>query len=156
MMMELIGKLARGVVAGPLAAIGSLAFFLSAGLGVLGVLDGLNATITHWIAGWGLAGVARPVAPWIVWSCAAVTAYGFAAALLVTPGWGRRLMIWISGLVLLVCWVPVMALAAWNFPVAAPLIAGLWSGISSLVYTFRQPMPCDGRATDLPGNPSTP
>jgi hypothetical protein len=145
-MQKQSGKLPRGVVAGPIAAIGSLAFLLSAGFGMMGVLDDLNASTAQWVESWGLAGTARPVAPWIAWLCCAAVAYGFAAALLVTPGIGRRLMIWISGLVLLFCWVPVLALAAWKFPVSAPLTAALWSGASSLVYTLRHRMPCDAHA----------
>jgi len=142
-MMKHPEKLPRGVVSGPIAAIGSLAFLLSVGLGILGVIDGMNADTARWVASWGLAGAARPVAAWVVWLFSAALAYGISAALLVTPGLGRRLMIWFTTLVLLICWVPVLALAAWDFPVFAPLIAAIWSGASSLVYTLRHQMPCD-------------
>lgn len=149
-------NLPRGEVAGPVTAIGSLALLLSAGFGMMGVIDDLNASTAQWVASWGLAGTMRQVSPWIAWLCSAALGYGFAAALLMTPGLGRRLVIWVSGLVLLLCWVPVLALAAWDFPVFAPLVAALWSGVSSLVYTLRHRMPCDAHAPHRPHHPSHP
>jgi hypothetical protein len=79
-----------------------------------------------------------------VWLAAALLSFGLAAAILGTPGAFRRVILWLSTVVLVAAWAPVLSLAAHAPEIAAPWIATLWSGVCAIVYTARHRMPCDG------------
>ena len=80
---------------------------------------------------------------WGLWLGTALIAYGLALAMLGVPGTWRRLVLWFTTLVLVVVWAPVLGLAAHAPEIAAPLIAGLWSGACALLYVHSHRMPCD-------------
>jgi hypothetical protein len=129
----------RGSVPLPAAAIGSLAMVLAAGLagfGLLARIDGLIASAT----GVG-ADVSSSLPGWLVWLSAVVVSYGLSFAMLGTPGAGRRLLLWVTALVLTAAWAPVLALAAYQPAIAPWLVAAGWSGICSLAYARNHLMP---------------
>jgi hypothetical protein len=130
---------ARGQVPVPAAAIGSLAMVLAAGLSGFGLLGRLDRLIAS-AAGVG-ADVSRSLPMALVWVLAAVISYGLSFALLATPGDGRRLLLWVSALVLTAAWAPVLALAAYQPAIATWLVVAGWSGVCSLAYARNHLMP---------------
>ena len=138
-------------VSAPILAIGLMGSLLSCGLMLLGVLRGVDRAVSLWVRGWGLAGSLRPVPVWWMVIFCVMVSYGVSAALLHAPGRGRRLVLWVSCAVVVVGWLPVLVLADWDFPLSGPLVAVLWSGLSSVVFAHRHSLPCEGGI-----NPVTP
>ena len=127
-------------------AIGALSALLAAGLGVLGLLGALNGTISRWVG----HATPRSLPVWLPWLAAVVFAFALALAILSVPGTWRRLVLWITAVVLVAAWAPVLGLAAHAPEIAAPLVATLWSGVCAVVYarnhhmaSDRQPVPTD-------------
>jgi hypothetical protein len=134
----------------PVAAIGILSLGLAAGLELLGVLARVNAGIARIVSRGGAEKFPKQLPDWCVWFSAALLAFGLAAAILGTPGPVRRVILWLSTVMLLAAWAPVLSLAAHAPEIGAPWIATLWSGVCAIVYTARHRMPCDG---PLPASP---
>jgi hypothetical protein len=132
-----------GHVPVPAAAIGGLSMLLAAGLGLLGFLDRMNAGIAAIVSRGGAEKFPKHVPAWSVWLVAALFAFGLAYAVLSTPGHWRRVLLWISAVVLMAAWAPVLSLAAHAPDIAPPWIATVWSGVCSLVYATNHRMPCD-------------
>lgn len=132
-----------GHVPVPAAAIGSLSVLLAAGLGVCGILDQVNPVIAKLVAQGGAADFPMALPGWSVWLAAVFFAFGLAFAILCVAGTWRRLVLWITALVLVAGWVPVLGLAARSPDIAAPFIAALWSGVCALVYAENHRMACD-------------
>ena len=128
----------------PAAAIGGLSLGLAAGLELLGVLARVNAGIARIVSRGGAEKFPKHVPDWCVWLAAALLACGLAAAILGTPGPVRRVILWLSAVVLVAAWAPVLSLAAHAPEIGAPWIATLWSGVCAIVYSARHRMPCDG------------
>jgi hypothetical protein len=63
--------------------------------------------------------------------------------MLATPGGWRRFVLWITSVVLVSAWAPVLSLAAHAPEISAPWIAAVWSGVCALVYTANHRMPCE-------------
>lgn len=130
----------RGHVPLPAAAIGSLAMLLAGGLAAFGQLQRVDA----WLSLRFLPGnAANDLPAWLVWLGTAVVAYGLAVAMLGSPGTWRRLVLWISALVLILAWVPVLGLASYRPCITPWLVAGVWSGLCSLAYVRNHRMPCE-------------
>jgi hypothetical protein len=53
------------------------------------------------------------------------------------------MLLWLSAVILVAAWAPVLSLAARAPDIAAPLVATIWSGICALVYVSRHRMPVD-------------
>lgn len=130
-----------GHVLAPASAIGSLSILLAVGLGALGILDGVDRMISHLIS--RTAGFPKTLPEWSVWLVTVLFAFALSFAILSVAGTWRRLVLWITALVLVAAWAPVLALAARAPDIGAPLIAVLWSGICALVYAGNHRMPCD-------------
>jgi hypothetical protein len=130
-------------VALPAAAIGALSLLLAAGLELTGMLAIADKAVADQVARHVAGGFPLRIPDWGVWLCTAVLSFGTAAALLGTPGRLRRVMLWLSGVILVGAWAPVLGLAAHAPEIAAPWIATIWSGICSLVYASRHRMPVD-------------
>lgn len=130
-----------GHVVVPAVAIGALSILLAAGLEWLGSLGVLNAGIVRWLA----EGKPFPkdLPAWAVWLAAVFFAFGISFALLNIPTAWRRVVLWISALVVVTGWAPVLALAARAPEISAVLVATLWSGVCALVYAGRHRMDCD-------------
>lgn len=127
----------------PAAAIGALSIVLVAGLSALGTLDHVNAGIADIVSRGGAEKFPKQLADWCVWLSTAIFAFGLAFAILGTPGSWRRLVLWVSGVVLVAAWAPVLSLASHAPDIAAPWIATFWSGVCSLVYAANHHMACD-------------
>lgn len=125
------------------ATIGGLSMILAGGLEWLGFLKRVNAGIARLVARDGAETFPQQVAGWCLWLATGVFAFGLAAAILGTPGHGRRALLWITAVVLVAAWAPVLSLAAHAPDIAAPWIATLWSGVCALVYAANHRMPCD-------------
>jgi hypothetical protein len=132
----------------PAAAIGGLSVVLAAGLELLGVLVGMNAVIARMVSRGGAETFPNALPEWSVWLAATVLAFGVAIAILGTPGGLRRVLLWLSAVVLVAAWAPVLGLAAFAPDIAAPCVATIWSGICALVYASRHAMPADQPESD--------
>ena len=121
-------------------AIGSLSILLAVGLGLLGILARVNGLIAKGL----LAGTfPKALHGWLVWMAAVIFAFGLPLAILSVPGTWRRLVLWITAVVVVAGWAPVLSLAAHAPEIAAPFIATVWSGVCALVYTANHRMACD-------------
>ena len=120
---------------------------LAAGLGALGLTDRADALIAGWLShalqDGGLAGFPKSLSELGLWCGTAFIGYGLALAMLGVPGTWRRMVLWLTTLVLVAAWAPVLALAAHAPEIAAPLIVALWSGGCCLVYVRSHRMPCE-------------
>jgi hypothetical protein len=130
-----------GHVVVPAVAIGALSILLAAGLEWLGSLNLINGGIAGWLA----EGKPFPkdLPAWAVWLAAVFFAFGLSFVLLNIPATWRRVVLWVSALVVVTGWAPVLALSARAPEISAVLVATLWSGVCSLVYAGRHRMDCD-------------
>ncbi len=131
-------------MAGAALTIGSLAILLVAGLTLPGIVERLNDAIARMMVD-GSAGFPKSLPVWSVWLFTIFVSYAVPFAVLGVPGTWRRLMLWLTALVLVAGWAPVLVLAAHAPDIAAPWIATLWSGICALVYAANHRMPADMR-----------
>lgn len=127
----------------PSATIGGLSLILAGGLELLGFIKRVNAEITQTLALNALETFPKHLPDWLIWLAAGLFAAALASAILCTPGQGRRLLLFITTLILVGTWAPVLSLAAHAPAIAAPWIATLWSGICALVYATNHRMACD-------------
>lgn len=118
-----------------------MALVLAAGFGVLGLMDRVDALIAGSLELTG--GTSQSLPEWVVWSVAAAGSFGLALAILLVPGNWRRLVLWVSALVVVAGWAPVLVLASHEPVVAVPLLAIFWSGLCAFVYASRHHMAVD-------------
>ncbi len=130
-----------GHVLVPAATIGALSLILAVGLHAIGILNHLNEGITNILSeGKDLP---KSLPPWALWLAAILCAFGISLGILSVPGTWRRMILWITTMVLVMGWGPVLALAARKPEIAAVVIAAGWSGVCALVYASRHQMACD-------------
>ena len=132
-----------GHVLVPAALIGALSLVLAVGLSLLGVLDRANAGIAGLASRGGAETFPKHLPEWSVWLATVFFAFGLSFAILATPGHWRRAVLWITAIVLVAAWAPVLSLAAHAPDIAAPWIATVWSGVCSIVYASNHQMACD-------------
>lgn len=132
------------------AAIGTLSILLVVGLKMLGILEKLDLFVSKSLSAGQMPVFSKFLPPVAVWLGALLFAFGIAFAILNVPGTWRRIMLWLTALVLLAGWAPVLSLAAYAPTVCAPWIAALWSGICALIYARNHRMPCDLVFADPP------
>lgn len=130
-----------GHVNGAALAIGSLSVLLVAGMALASIVDRLDGAIVQMTA--GAAGFSKSLPVWGVWLFTIFVSYAVPLAILGAPGTWRRIMLWLTALVLVTGWAPVLVLAARAPDIAAPWIATLWSGICALIYAANHRMPAD-------------
>ena len=134
----------------PAAAIGALSILLAVGLDVLRILEPLDRMVSKLLSQGAIHDFPKELPAWSVWLATVILAFGLPFAILSVAGTWRRLVLWITALVLVAGWAPVLVLAA-HFPdIGAPFIATLWSGICALVYAGSHRMACDGITEKLP------
>lgn len=131
----------EGHVLMPGLAIGSLALVLAAGFGFVGLLDRANHLVGRAVQLDQSAPLSLP--DWAIWIAAAVGAFGVSFAILSVPGNWRRIVLWLSALILVIGWAPVLVLAAREPEIAVPLLATFWSGLCAFVYASRHHMAVD-------------
>jgi hypothetical protein len=132
-----------GHVASPVAAIGSMAALLAAGMGAVGLLGRVDGMIGQSLAGVSPPGSAVALPIWLPWVGVVAGAFVVPLVLLEVAGSWRRVVLWVSALGLVAGWAPVLALASRMPEVSGTFIATFWSGLCSLVYASRHRMPCD-------------
>lgn len=125
------------------AAIGGLSTLLAAGLAILGSLDHMNAAVAGLVSRGGAEKFSKQVPDWCLWLATVLLAFGIAFAILGTPGQVRRIFLWLTSVILVAAWAPVLSLAAHSPEIIAPWIATVWSGICAIVYAANHHMPCD-------------
>ncbi len=134
----------EGHVLIPGTLIGSLSILLVTGLAALGILNRLNLLIAR-MTGSGKAGeFPKELPAGLIWLGAIVFTFGVSFSILEVSGTWRRVMLWVTALVVVSGWAPVLALAARSPDIAAPWIATLWAGVCALVYAGNHQMPSDG------------
>lgn len=121
--------------------IGLLAMVLSVGLSLLGLIDRINHWISDIITQGNEVAAVKFLPPWTLWLVVMVAAFAIPWTLLCVPGLWRRWVLWLSSLVVLAGWIPVLGLAAYFPEVAAPFIAAVWSGLCAMVYARNHLMP---------------
>jgi hypothetical protein len=134
---------APGQVLVPASAIGGLSLVLAAGLAALGVIGRANEGIARRVSRGGVETFGKNLPAWSIWLAAVILSFGLACAILATPGHGRRALLWLTAVVLMAAWAPVLSLAAHAPEIAAPWIATVWSGVCALVYAANHRMACD-------------
>lgn len=140
-----------GHVLVPAAAIGSLSIVLVVGLSLLGILGRVNLVIANSVSQGRSDAFPKSLPAWSPWFVAVLLAFALAFAILSVPGTWRRFVLWITSVVLIGGWAPVLALAA-HFPaIGAPLVAVLWAGVCAMVYAGKHRMPVD----EIPANPKS-
>ncbi len=132
-----------GYVLAPATAIGSLAVVLAIGLGMLEFSERADAVIASWLDERGAAAFPHRLPEWMIWLAGALIAYALSLAMLAVPGIWRRLVLWITALILVIAWAPVLALSARQPTVSTGIVTVLWSGVCSLMYASRHRMECD-------------
>ncbi|MGL4399119.1 MAG: hypothetical protein ACRCXD_04575 [Luteolibacter sp.] len=133
----------------PAAAIGALSLLLVVGLEVLNLMGAVDGMISKLVSQGAVRSFPKALPEWLVWLVTLVPAFGLPLAILSVAGVWRRCVLWITALVLMAGWAPVLALAA-HFPdVGAPVIATLWSGVCAMVYAGSHRMAGEG-TTDQP------
>lgn len=135
-----------GHVTVPAAAIGGLSIVLAAGLGALGALERVNGAIAGLVSRGGAEKFPKQLSDGWIWLATVVFAFGLAFAMLGTPGQWRRVVLWLTAVVLVAAWAPVLSLASHAPEIAAPWIATVWSGVCSLVYAANHRMVVDPKS----------
>ena len=120
-----------------------MSLVLAAGLELTGGLARVNDLSARLVSSGGLKAFPMRLPDWSMWLAAVVAAYGMTAALLLVSGGARRILLWLTALLLMTAWAPVLGLAARYPAVAAPWVAVAWSGACAVFYASRHRMPCD-------------
>ncbi len=132
-----------GSVTVPAMTIGALSVVLVVGLSLLGILDHLNRMVAKLVSQGGVTYFSKVIPEWLVWLAVMVFGFGISFALLNIAGGGRRAIVWLSAIIVVAGWAPVLSLAAHTPHIVAPWIATFWSGVCALVYAGNHRMPCD-------------
>jgi len=122
-------------------AIAGMALVVAAVLAFLGPVSMFDRLLDAWAAAIGLEGKPRSLPPWVPWLWTALVTMGLCQVLLHLVGQWRRLVVFASLLLITLAWFPVLALASFRVPLGAPLVALLWGGVGSLVYSARHREP---------------
>lgn len=80
----------------------------------------------------------------VLYFAAAILAFGIAFAVLDSPAAWRRIVLGMSGLVLVLATVPVCALWQVYFSPFPVVIAFFWAWFCSMMYVSQHSMPCEG------------
>lgn len=116
----------------PGAAIGVLSLLLALGLEVMGVLQFINLSLSNLLS----QGKDFPqsLPPWVIWLVAGGFAFGIPCSMIhLSPPW-QRMVVWLTAVLVVMGWAPVLALAAYAPEISAVMVVSLWSGICALVH----------------------
>lgn len=119
-------------------AIGGLSLVLVAGLDLLGVMSRLNQVVVGWGSRGGHETFAAHLPSWWVWLGTVILSFGTAVCVSGIVGWVRRMMWWVTAMVVVAGWAPVLSLAAHAPEIAAPWIATFWSGLCAMIHAAGQ------------------
>ncbi len=122
----------------PELAIGLLSVLLAGGLGLLGILDRVNSWIAKSVAPGGVPEISKALPTWVIWLGTIAFAFGISFAAVGVRGLPRRIILWVSSLVLVSGWAFVLALAAREPAIGGPWIATFWAGLCAIVHAENQ------------------
>lgn len=117
----------------------AMALVLEAG----GVLRHTDHAIARIVSRGGAETFPNSLSPWLPWLAAALFVLGLTHAIFHTDGTAKRVMLWLTAMVLVGAWAPVLSLCAYKPTISAVWIATAWSGVCAIVYASRHHMPCD-------------
>ena len=132
-----------GHVIAPAITISALSILLAAGLHFLGLLEKANTALADALSKQLNVGFPKALPPLGIWLATLALAFGLTSALLRVPRAWQRTILWITSLVIIAGWAPVLGLAAHKPDIAAPWITALWSGICAMTYAGNHRMPCE-------------
>ncbi|MDH4444476.1 MAG: hypothetical protein QE267_05035 [Akkermansiaceae bacterium] len=132
-----------GHVIAPAITISALSILLAAGLQFLGLLEKVNTELADALSRRLHAGFPQTLPPLGIWLTTLALVFGLTFTLLNVPRAWQRTILWITLLVIIAGWAPVLGLAAHQPEIAAPLIAVLWSGTCAMIYAGNHQMPCE-------------
>lgn len=122
-------------------AIAVMAMVVAGVLQVIGVTAKFDAMLLEVSKSFGLEGELRLLGGPLTWTWTVITTVGLCQAMLHAPENWRRLVLFLSALLLTLAWIPVLALASYATPVTVPFIALLWAGLGSEIYAVRHREP---------------
>lgn len=134
----------------PGLTIGGLSITLAVGLAAFKAIDRANLWIATIVSRGGRETFPKHLSDSLIWFTAILLAVAIAIAILATRGTWRRLVLWISAMVLTAAWAPVLSLAAHAPDIAVPWIATVWSGVCALVYASKHRMDADENPASKP------
>lgn len=134
----------RGTVFAPSLTIAAVAVMLALVCDFTHSLEKVDVWLVRELGGngWGMALEEMPT--WCSGVMILVVSFGLACAMLASPASWRRIVLMLSAMLVLLGWVPALALAGRQIDIAAPLVAAMLSGLSALGYGARHRLPCDG------------
>lgn len=124
-------------------AIALMAFGLAAGLDFLGTIDHLNRWFSSGMTKSGLSEGVHTIDPYLLWIGTAFFSLGLTVVMMNVTSLWRRMLIWLFAMAITLFWVPVLLLAAHKPEIGVAVVAILWSGFCSMVYTMNHEMPAD-------------
>ncbi len=138
-----------GHVPVPLIIFGFLSLLLGTATEVMGAFEGLNESMRElWFANglviraeMGLPGLAGIL-------ITAAASFGLIAAILGTPGSGRRVVLGASALFLSLTLIPAFAVWGILWKPFGLILAVIWSWFSASIYARIHRMPCEGIVED--------
>lgn len=120
-----------------------MSLLLAVGLQLTSALGRLNGLVARLVSSGAAETFPKQLPDWGIWLATLFAAFGMALAILLTAGLARRFLLWLTAVLLIAAWAPVLALAAHDPAIAAPWVATVWSGACSMFYASRHRMPCD-------------
>jgi len=108
------------------------------------MLAGFDGGVRKWFVGLEAGMEMREVPTGVVAGVMAAWVFGIVWVILESPGTWRRMVLWVTALVLTVAMVPVLVLGGWWLLPGMPVVAVIWSGVCAMVYAGRHRMPCEG------------
>lgn len=133
-----------GQVPVPLFIFSAVSLLLGFMTELLGVFDGVNASLqTSWEASGfvfrSVSGLPEGIGVLVV----ALAAGGVSASILTSPGNGRRVVLGVTALILSLAFLPAFAVWGVFWKPCGMTLAVFWSWFSSLLYARTHLMPCE-------------
>ena len=129
----------------PLTIFGFVSLFLGVATELMGVFRGLNERLLEACVSGGLEFRSEMGLPGTVGILVtAAAAFGIIAAILGTPGTGRRFALGFSALVLVIALFPAFAVWGIFWKPFGVLISVIWGWMSAMIYANSHRMICEG------------
>lgn len=117
---------------------------LAIGFQLVGLNVRIDSALLAWLNSIGL-GTTPDVLPVLIgWAETVLLGFLLPFSILETPGHLRRVMLWLSCLLIVLGVVPVLGLSAKWWTQAPVLISVFWGGLCAVIYAGRHWMPCEG------------
>lgn len=128
----------------PLIAFGFVSLLLGVGTEVMGAFTGLTNRLREvWETGDVALRVEMGLPGMVGVLISAAACFGLLAAILGTPGTGRRLILGLSALILVIALSPAFAVWGVFWKPFGVILSVVWAWFSGMVYTGLHLMPCD-------------